>query len=280
MENSLGLFKYHYHYFFKKQYSKNDKAIELESDGKDYSNVDFGEHVGDGRGIAEFKGRVIDKILGTEDAIVPYQEIYKLDFDKQEKKIEDTFIKNGKELNSSEFHKELLKLAEIGGIAGQGNVKSKYEGLYVMENEDIRNQIFDKKGNLHLDKFDPKNWKKVENSQAFEKGLKELVMISQKYYKENKTEIENAGEAKETRKVTVILAEPKDIFNVSDLEFALGETTIVGRVIINRKVPYLKYNLTDVFKDPADIKLEWGKKYDMIGPSRYIPLLNPKGLEE
>ena len=33
--------------YFKKQYSKNDKAIELKSDGKDYSNVDFGEHVGD-----------------------------------------------------------------------------------------------------------------------------------------------------------------------------------------------------------------------------------------
>ena len=105
-------------------------------------------------------------------------------------------------------------------------------------------------------------------------------MISQKYYKENKTEIENAGQAKETRKVTAIFAEPKDIYNVSDLEFALGESTIIGRVIINRGVPYLKYNLTDVFKDPADIKLEWGKEYEMIGPSRYIPLLNPKGLEE
>ena len=33
--------------YFKKQYSKNDKAIELKSEGKDYSNVDFGEHVGD-----------------------------------------------------------------------------------------------------------------------------------------------------------------------------------------------------------------------------------------
>ena len=33
--------------YFKKQYSKNDKAIELKSDGKDYSNVDFGENVGD-----------------------------------------------------------------------------------------------------------------------------------------------------------------------------------------------------------------------------------------
>ncbi len=33
--------------YFKKQYSKNDKAIGLKSDGKDYSNVDFGENVGD-----------------------------------------------------------------------------------------------------------------------------------------------------------------------------------------------------------------------------------------
>ena len=33
--------------YFKNQYSKNDKAIGLKSDGKDYSNVDFGEHVGD-----------------------------------------------------------------------------------------------------------------------------------------------------------------------------------------------------------------------------------------
>ena len=45
--NLLGLFKYHCHYLFKKQYSKNDKAIELKSDEKDYSNVDFGENVGD-----------------------------------------------------------------------------------------------------------------------------------------------------------------------------------------------------------------------------------------
>ena len=33
--------------YFKKQYSKNDKAIDLKSDGKDYSNADFGENVGD-----------------------------------------------------------------------------------------------------------------------------------------------------------------------------------------------------------------------------------------
>ena len=33
--------------YFKNQYSKKDKAIGLKSDGRDYSNVDFGENVGD-----------------------------------------------------------------------------------------------------------------------------------------------------------------------------------------------------------------------------------------
>ena len=33
--------------YFKNQFSKNDKVIGIVSDGRDYSNVDFGEHVGD-----------------------------------------------------------------------------------------------------------------------------------------------------------------------------------------------------------------------------------------
>ncbi|MDC7956353.1 hypothetical protein PKF05_10995, partial [Fusobacterium simiae] len=33
--------------YFKDKYSKNDKAIGIISDGRDYSNVDFGENVGD-----------------------------------------------------------------------------------------------------------------------------------------------------------------------------------------------------------------------------------------
>ena len=37
--------------YFKNQYSKNDKAIGIVSDGKDYSNVDFGENVGDSFGV-------------------------------------------------------------------------------------------------------------------------------------------------------------------------------------------------------------------------------------
>ena len=33
--------------YFKNLYSVNDKSITLKSDGEDYSNVDFGEKVGD-----------------------------------------------------------------------------------------------------------------------------------------------------------------------------------------------------------------------------------------
>ena len=43
--------------YFKNEFSKNDKVIGLKSDGKDYSNVDFGENVGDKKndGYNEYK---------------------------------------------------------------------------------------------------------------------------------------------------------------------------------------------------------------------------------
>jgi len=41
--------------YFKNQYSKNDKAIGIKSDGKDYSNVDFGENVGDASNPKDLK---------------------------------------------------------------------------------------------------------------------------------------------------------------------------------------------------------------------------------
>ena len=41
--------------YFKNEFSKNDKVIGLKSYGKDYSNVDFGEHVGDKEIVNIFK---------------------------------------------------------------------------------------------------------------------------------------------------------------------------------------------------------------------------------
>ena len=41
--------------YFKNQYSKNDKVIGIVSDGRDYSNVDFGENVGDASNPEDLK---------------------------------------------------------------------------------------------------------------------------------------------------------------------------------------------------------------------------------
>ena len=55
--------------YFKKQYSKNDKAIDLKSDGKDYSNVDFGEHVGD-NSLALGVGTIVETGVATGTGII------------------------------------------------------------------------------------------------------------------------------------------------------------------------------------------------------------------
>ena len=58
--------------YFKNEYSKNNKAIGIVSDGRDYSNVDFGENVGDGEGFAFFKASLFR-------AVSSYPIIYKKD---------------------------------------------------------------------------------------------------------------------------------------------------------------------------------------------------------
>ena len=81
--------------YFKNEFSKNDKAIGIVSDGKDYSNVDFGENVGDKKndGYNEYKYDLRytyqEKINGniyTSRKVVP--KTY------TEKEIQDTIDKN------------------------------------------------------------------------------------------------------------------------------------------------------------------------------------------
>ena len=261
--------------YFKKQYSKNDKAIDLKSDGKDYSNVDFGENVGDSRGFAELKGIFLDKIVGTEDTLISAKDYLPMEFQIREKKIKNILEKEKNNISSKMVHEELIKLGQVGG---QNIIKNKYEGIYVLENEDIRKQFFDEKDNLRLDKFDPENWGKIENSKKFKEGVEEVRKKSQEYYLKNKNIIKTEAIAKIN--TVVKLAGDTDIFTDNDLKFALGKTTITSRIIIDRGVPYLRYNLTDKFQDPADINIEWGKPYQMLGPSRIIPLFDVMGLEK
>ena len=57
--------------YFKNEFSKNDKAIGIVSDGKDYSNVDFGENVGDYISPEDLKYRKYYR-----EEVLPYDENY------------------------------------------------------------------------------------------------------------------------------------------------------------------------------------------------------------
>ena len=48
-----------------------------------------------------------------------------------------------------------------------------------------------------------------------------------------------------------------------------------------RGKPYLKYNLSDKFEDITGLnkgllEIEWGQPYDMIGPTKLVPLYDKK----
>jgi len=99
--------------YFKKQYSKNDKAIGLKSDEKDYSNVDFGEHVGDASNPEDLKFKKsyrenefpkIDKIEMTFDTVADF-------FDEGMKK---DFLNLKKEENILKYKKIYEKNLELG----------------------------------------------------------------------------------------------------------------------------------------------------------------------
>ncbi|MEJ6455459.1 hemagglutinin repeat-containing protein [Fusobacterium nucleatum] len=57
--------------YFKNEFSKNDKGIGIVSDGKDYSNVDFGENVGDYISPEDLKYRKYYR-----EEVLPYDENY------------------------------------------------------------------------------------------------------------------------------------------------------------------------------------------------------------
>ena len=328
--------------YFKNQYSKNDKAIGLKSDGRDYSNVDFGEHVGDGEGFAVFKASLYR-------AVSSYPIIYKKDdiemdpigMTKEYKKLENeislTLEEENFDISSKRVHTKLSEIAEIGGT---GYTSSPYEGLYVIDNEDVRRKILDKDNNLHLEKFDPPSWKKLEQSTLYKNGVENLKRKAQEKYEKNKDIINKKPNSSSTSKkdkfdealdemervhnFMVSLATPrndendiyeineivsfetpssdeKDIYKVrenvkfaslnegkikNNLEYALGNSTLVGTIFMKDGIPYLRYNLSDTFEDitgikrKAGVELEYGKPYDMLGPSKEIPLFDEKGMKK
>jgi len=289
----------------------------------DVTNADVGEKVGDGEGFAFFKASLFRGVSS-------YPIIYKKDniemdpigMTKEYKKLENeinlTLEEENLDISSKRVHTKLSEIAEIGGT---GYTSSPYEGLYVIDSEDVRNKILDKNNNLHLEKFDPPGWKKLEQGTLYKNGVENLKRKAQEKYEKNKDIINKKPDSSSTSKknkldktldeigrvnnfmVSLITppSDEKDIYKVrenvkfaslnegkikNNLEYALGNSTLVGTIFMKDGIPYLRYNLSDTFEDitgskrKAGIELEYGKPYDMLGPSKEIPLFDEKGMKK
>ena len=259
--------------YFKKQYSKNDKAIELKSDGKDYSNVDFGENVGDSKESAKLKGLLLDKLIGSEESLVPAKELLPIGFEIQENQIKEILKKENNNISSEKVREELSKLARMGGT---DFTHSPYEGLYVIGDKELRNKFIDKNNNLQLEKFDPIAWKKIENSEKYKKAVKKLEDKALEYF--NKNELDHT-ELRVVRENIDFVYDSSIPYKTTDLEYALGRSTLIGSIVFYDGIPYLRYNLSDKFEDitgmnRGKLKIEWGEPYDMKGPVRLVPIFD------
>ena len=341
--------------YVKKRFGEdNNSKIKLTTDGIDLSNADVGEKVGDSKGIAKIKGLAMGpnetlKFLSMNKKIIENmnetptvynyingEAMVKI-FEGQENVINKILIEENYDISSEKVHKELRKIAEIGGT---GYTSSPYEGLYVIDNPDLRKKFIDKNNNLHLELFDPPGWNKIEKSEIYKNGVENLKKKAQEKYEKNKDIINKKpdnssnskknkydkalGEMEKVRNFMVSLATPrndendiyeineivsfetpprdeKDIYKVSEdikfaslsegktknnLEYALGNSKLVGTIFMKDGKPYLRYNLSDSFQDVTGskskigVEIEYGKPYDMLGPSKEIPLFDEKGMKK
>ena len=276
--------------YFKNQFSKGDKAIGIVSDGKDYSNVDFGEHVGDSKGIAKRKGlamgpngtleflsmnKKISENMNEAPTVSDYingEAMVKI-FEGQENVINKTLVEESYNISSEKVHNELRSLARIGGT---NFTHSPYEGLYVIEDSNLRSKFIDNKNNLQLEKFDPPGWKKIENSKEYKEAVKKLEDKALEYF--NKNELDHT-ELKVVRETVDFVYDSSIPYKTTDLEYALGKSTLLGSIVFINGVPYLRYNLSDSFEDitgmnKGRLKIEWGIPYQMIGPTKLVPIFD------
>ena len=266
--------------YFKNQYSKNDKAIGLKSDGKDYSNVDFGENVGDGPFIL---AAAIGSVIGGAASYKYY---------KNTEAIIDTGIENVKNKeNVKEYIKTFKlkgKLAMLDEMAkefkntGFSNFSNKLFAIYGTTDE-IRKiylkKELDKESNkmadtLVLDKFFPEETKKLwKSDKTFENLYKVTYFWYDKVNQFGEYKIDYDNRERSTR------ARPDFTWNTKNSEFyALGTTLLFQSTYGSvKKTKYDKYVEYDV-----DIKVIFQYKDKFENAKNINPLQNAaqnKGME-
>ena len=265
--------------YFAEKYKDDNTPISIHSDGKDYSNVDFGENVGD-----------------TASSINLYRLVGALN--NAEKVLSQ---------NYSDKHKYFSVLKEVGKYAGH-RVGSPYEALYLISKEGRKNVL--NNNNLDIKSFDPEGWKRVEGRNEYKKAVESVKIKAKnialnilrekpdtKYLeRRSKGDIVSGFKLEGSEKII-----DKKVSNT--LEFALGSPVITGTAIIQKNVKSngridlkisVRYNLSDEFGDvygikeaqkkfwkilglkniPQLIPSEYGAPYGMLGPSKTEEILS------
>ena len=215
--------------------------------------------------------------VGMEENLYLNQNKMAKEFKKKEEEIYEMLENNKNNISSEKVHEELRKIATIGGT---GYNYSSYEGIYAIDDPNLRKKFIDKDNNLNLALFDPKGWNEIKKSESYKNAVNNLKQKAIKYYEENKLKSKEEIEKKRSVSETVKFAGLFDT-DKSEIEYALGNSTIVGSIVMRRGKPYLKYNLSDKFEDitglnKGPLEIECGQPYDMIGPTKLVPLYDKK----
>ena len=258
--------------YFKNQYSKNDKTIGIVSDGKDYPNVDFGEHVGDSPLIL---AAVISGVIGGASSYKYY---------KNTEAIIDTGIENVKNKENVEKYIKIFKtkgkLAMLDEMAKEfknasfSNFSNKLFAIYGATDE-IRKiylkKELDKESNkmvdtLVLDKFFPEETKRLwKSDKTFENLHKVTYFWYDKANQFGEYKIDYDNRERSTR------AHPDFTWSIKNSEFyALGTTLLFQSTYGSvKKTKYDKYVEYDV-----DIKVIFQYKDKFEGAKNINPFQN------
>ena len=266
--------------YFSEKYKDDNPAINIQSDGKDYSNVDFGENVGDYYPQAE--ERAAKNIQEAAEA-----------FNKLKSQ---NYI-----LGNDEFLKNLRNYSKDSPYL-IGPIISPYFGFYFLPKE-IQKKYFgrveDKDGNvaegLIMNKFDPKGYEKLINSKEYTIAMHKANLVSlesayehfeknglkpRTFYVNNKRFSQDFVSQSEIMHLKTRLGIGQAITDADGLNITLREATIVGhiRIIVsepNKKgeqfVTITRYTrIADEFSEPYNLKwglpspFELGNKYGLM----------------
>ena len=207
------------------------------------------------------------------------------------------------DFRKAEEREELSEINKKIGISSLFNFerKSPYEALYIgngMEKNNLRserskhlyklteNNLYKGKQeykNLDIISFDPQGWERIENRIEYKNAVEETknkgLNIAIAQLKSNPNNTNDIKSKDNSISAGFRVADSDQLLYpkmAESLEYALGSSTVTGTSTIEKKnikgKVYLnisvRYQLSDEFKNPTGWGFEYGKPYNLMGPSK------------